>query len=192
MPTLLPGATGLAAGYDQPFEMLEACHARVQRSLNLLRRLVDHLRDHTADAMSADAALDVLRYFDLAAPAHHEDEERHVFPLLEASGKAELIALVHQLRSEHRQIEAQWALLRQVLDGVAQRQAVPWDELDRLASGFVALHAGHVAAEDQTAFPVARSAAQAKGPDALQAIGQEMAQRRGVTWPPEAAAPADA
>lgn len=33
-----------AVGFDQPYEMLEACHERVERSLNLLLRLGAHLR----------------------------------------------------------------------------------------------------------------------------------------------------
>ncbi|MCB1958559.1 MAG: hemerythrin domain-containing protein, partial [Rhodocyclaceae bacterium] len=73
MPT--PGA-----GFDQPFELLSACHDRVQRSLDLLRRLQDHLAIHGADGQAQDAARDVLRYFDIAAPLHHDDEERHIFP----------------------------------------------------------------------------------------------------------------
>lgn len=192
MSSLLPGAAGPAAGYDQPFDLLDACHERVQRSVALLRRLVDHLRDHGADAASAAAARDVLRYFDVAAPAHHEDEERHVFSLLEASGDAGLIALVRRLRDEHRQIEAQWGLLRTLLEDVAQEQSVAWPDLARLASGFEAVHAGHVVAEDQTAFPAARRAAEALGPAAMHAMGQEMARRRGVRWPPRTTSPSRA
>jgi hemerythrin-like domain-containing protein len=189
MSSLLPGAGGSGASYDEPFDLLDACHERVQRSLALLRRLVDHLRDHGAGAASADAARDVLRYFDVAAPAHHEDEERHVFSLLAVSGDAGLIALVHRLRDEHRQIEAQWELLRTLLEGVAHEQSVDWPELARLASCFEAVHAGHVVAEDQTVFPAARRAAEALGPAATHAMGQEMALRRGVRWPPRTASP---
>ena len=57
-----------AVGFDQPFEMLEACHERVERSLGLLLRLAEHLVSHGADEQARDAARDVLRYFDLAAP----------------------------------------------------------------------------------------------------------------------------
>ena len=34
----LPGMRSPGAGFDQPFEMLDACHDRVRRSLDLLRR----------------------------------------------------------------------------------------------------------------------------------------------------------
>ena len=68
--------SGPAVGFDEPFEMLEACHERVQRSLALLARLIAHVDAHGHDEKSRSAAHDVLRYFELAAPHHHEDEEQ--------------------------------------------------------------------------------------------------------------------
>ena len=38
----LPGFGAAAVGFDTPFEMLEACHERVQRSLDLLQRLTGY------------------------------------------------------------------------------------------------------------------------------------------------------
>ena len=84
----LPGFASPGVGFEQPFEMLEACHERVQRSLALLQRLVDHVDRNGHDADSRSAARDVLRYFDIAGPHHHEDEERHVFPPLQQHADA--------------------------------------------------------------------------------------------------------
>jgi hypothetical protein len=78
-------------GFEQPFAMLEACHERVQRTLALLARLRVHVREQGADENARQAARDVLRYFDMAAPLHHEDEELHVFPLLLAHGAPEVV-----------------------------------------------------------------------------------------------------
>ena len=44
-----------AAGFDEPFAMLHACHERVERSLALLERLTAHLAQHGADAQARDA-----------------------------------------------------------------------------------------------------------------------------------------
>ncbi len=90
----LPGMRSPGAGFDQPFEMLDACHDRVRRSLDLLRRLRDYLRGHGhgCDDSARQAARDVLRYFDIAAPLHHEDEEMHVFPPLLDNGTPEVRA----------------------------------------------------------------------------------------------------
>ena len=169
-----------AAGFDQPFEMLSACHERVQRSLQLLMRLLEHLR--TADdtprsrEMAADAARDVLRYFDIAAPAHHEDEERHVFPLLLASHDPRLTTAAAQLHADHLAMEAAWAVLRPLLQQVASAGAsADLPALQAAADRFGALYAGHIELENDVVFPAARSAMDAA---AVRAMGAEMAARR--------------
>src|SRR5262245_29342125 len=107
-----PGSREPAATFDQPFEMLSACHDRVRRSLSLLQRLVEHVQGHGADQRAREAARDVLRYFNVAAPAHHEDEERHVVPALRASGDPEAIAAAQKLLDEHEAIRKAWAELQ--------------------------------------------------------------------------------
>lgn len=84
----LPGHHAPGAGYEAPFEMLDACHERVGRMLRLLHKLRAHLQASGWDAQAAEAARDVLRYFNEAAPRHHEDEERHVFPAVLAAPDA--------------------------------------------------------------------------------------------------------
>ncbi len=111
----LPGSPAPAAGFDEPFDLLAGCHDRVRRSLQLLRRLVDHVRDKGVDADARSAATDVLRYFDVAAPQHHLDEERHVLPVLEASGDGALMAAARRLRNDHDAMAAQWKTLRMSL-----------------------------------------------------------------------------
>ncbi|MEJ8815283.1 hypothetical protein WKW77_29760 [Variovorax ureilyticus] len=64
-----------AAGSEQPFSMMEACHERLQRTLGLLERLCAHVARQGADEQARRAARDVMRYFDKAAPQHHLDEE---------------------------------------------------------------------------------------------------------------------
>lgn len=95
-------------GFDQPFEMLEACHERVLRMLALLDRLRVHLRTKGCDDSARQAARDILRYFDQAAPLHHEDEELHVFPPLLEQGDAQTVALVQRLQREHGLMSADW------------------------------------------------------------------------------------
>ncbi|MEQ1661023.1 MAG: hemerythrin domain-containing protein, partial [Hylemonella sp.] len=92
--------------------MLAACHERVQRSLDLLGRLVDYIGKQGHDAQTRSAAADVLRYFDLAAPLHHQDEELHVFPLLLAQGDAALRTAVQQLQADHLRMGELWAAVR--------------------------------------------------------------------------------
>ena len=52
---------GPSASFEQPFEMLEACHERVHRMLGLLARLREHMCTHGADEQARQAARDVMR-----------------------------------------------------------------------------------------------------------------------------------
>ena len=167
------------AGFEQPFEMLEACHERVQRMLALLARLREHMRTHGADAQAQQAARDVLRYFDQAAPQHHRDEELHVFPPLLAQGEPHTVAVVTRLQQDHVQMESRWCAARQVLAGVADaRTAALSSADDAVLNAFAGLYAGHIQAEEEIAYP----AVQALLDEAQRtAMGQEMMRRRGVS-----------
>ena len=90
----LPGHSAPGVGFEAPFEMLDACHERVERMLRLLGKIREHVQTHGADTQARDAARDVMRYFDQAGPHHHEDEERHVFPPLRAQRDPAVLAVV--------------------------------------------------------------------------------------------------
>jgi hemerythrin-like domain-containing protein len=167
-----------AATFEQPFEMLTACHERVDRMLRLLGRLREHLAKHGADPDARQAAQDVMRYFDQAAPQHHHDEELHVFPPLVAQGDPQTMALVCRLQQDHLQMEQRWAQARQVLAAIAA------GELDSLSPDqgaaldvFAGIYAGHIEAEEQLAYPAAEKLLDER---AIATMGQEMMKRRGV------------
>lgn len=177
MGTALPGFDAPAVGFEQPYAMLAACHERVQRSLDLLGRLVDYIGDQGHDAQTRSAAADVLRYFDLAAPLHHQDEERHVFPLLLAQGDVSLCATVQRLQADHRQMETLWARVREALlrwCEPACEEKVAADTVETITR-FRGLYAGHIEAEEGLVFPAARAAMSAA---TLGAMGAEMQARR--------------
>ena len=176
----VPGVRAPAAGFDDPFGVLDACHERVRRSLALLERLAEHLGASGVDGAARDAARDVLRYFDLAAPAHHEDEERHVVPALRASGDAVAIASAERLLQDHVRIRAAWARLAPMLVRVANGSDPGRAAFGATAAEFVALHGPHLALEDGLAFPRASALIGVQGEPALRAMGAEMAGRRGV------------
>lgn len=165
-----------AAGFEQPFELMQACHERVERMLRLLQRLRGHLQTVGWDESARQAARDVMRYFDVAAPAHHEDEELHVFPPLLAAGTC--VDVVTRLQQEHREMTALWALVRAVLVRVDEG---PWNgfgpEDEGLFEQFARLYDWHVAAENELVYPAAARCLDAA---AQAAMGEEMARRRGV------------
>lgn len=172
-----------AVGFEQPFEMLEACHERVQRSLGLLGRLIEHVAARGHDDQSRSAAHDVLRYFDLAAPHHHDDEERHVFPRVLACADAAQIDAVQRLRDDHRRMGELWSRLRPVLQDWSGAACGPVSEAFRSdAQAFSALYAAHIPVEEGLVFPAARALCTTAD---LQAMGDDMRARRGapVTMP---------
>jgi len=175
----LPGVRTPDAGFDAPFEMLGACHERVSRSLGLLRRLVDHLGLQGCDEQARTAARDVWRYFEIAAPAHHADEELHVLPRLLHCGDPLLVEAAEQIHADHRQLEALWERLGPRLQALSE-DPVAWDRsmlgpLAELADAFIAIHDRHVPQEDQLVFPAAAARVDAFE---LREMGLEMAARR--------------
>lgn len=177
MTSPFPGFDSPAAGFEQPFEMLAACHERVRRSLALLGRLVEHVGAHGHDARSRSAASDVLRYFDLAAPLHHQDEELHVFAALADSGDAGLAAAVAALRADHARMEALWASLRTTLVAWSRPEAAGGIDgaVRQQASEFERLYAAHLRIEESLVFPAALARMDAVR---LAGMSADMEQRR--------------
>ena len=167
-----------AAGFEQPFEMLEACHERVQRMLALLARLREHLRGHGADTQAQQAARDVMRYFDQAAPQHHRDEELHVFPPLLARGEPDTVRVVTRLQQDHLRMESHWQAARELLARIAQGTVERLsDHEEATLEAFAGLYDDHLRAEEEIAYPAAQSLIDE---DARAAMGEEMMRRRGV------------
>lgn len=168
-----------AAGFDQPFEMLHACHDRVERTLALLGRLGEHLNMHGADSQAQEAASDVLRYFDIAAPLHHDDEELHVLPVLRALGKD---AIANALSADHVQMSADWLVIRVDLLKIRQLDVISHTDQQSAIQrwhAFADLYAKHIQLEELTAYP---EALRQLSPTQLNAMGQDMSTRRGVSF----------
>jgi hemerythrin-like domain-containing protein len=146
--------------------------------LGLLQKLRSHVRARQADEQARQAARDVMRYFDMAAPQHHRDEELHVFPALLGLQDAGLVALVARLQQDHVDMEARWKAARSLLEEVANGERTAFNEADdAIFDSFTGLYDGHLQAEESVAFPRALSAIE---PERLAAMSRDMAARRGV------------
>ncbi len=175
--------------------LLDACHEKMTRQLETLERLLAHQRacSHSlaTDASAAgegqarSAAAAVLRYFDEAAPRHHDDEERDLFPaVLESMAGSDAVCLrgiVDRLSAEHRQLAASWRRLRPTLAVIA---AIPegggsggtGPALDAaMVAEFVRDTRSHLRTEDDELMPMAR---RLLSDDQVKAIGRAMAARR--------------
>ena len=161
--------------------MLATCHDRVKRMLCLLVKLQQHLLDKGCDEPARQAARDAMRYFDLAAPLHHQDEELHVFPALLAGPDAALRALVQRLMQDHRQMEHAWAEARCTLMAIAESPELAWMPLTpaqtETLDQFAAMYQQHLNDEDNTAYRAAQARLSSA---ALAAMSEDMMQRRGV------------
>ena len=172
MATAPPAANRLQA----PFEELEACHEQVRRMLRLLHWLRIHLASMGCDAQARQAARDLMRYFDTVAPAHHEDEERHVFPRLLAA--ALCVDTVVRLQREHLAMADLWSTVRAVLQRVdADRWRGFAQDDEGVLESFARLYDWHIAAESELVYPAAARCLDAAD---LVAMGDEMARRRGL------------
>lgn len=173
-----PGAGRLAPDFETSLAMLAECHRRVEHQCATLQRLAPHLDAHGSDRAAAEAAQAVLRYFDLAAPNHHADEEQDLFPaLLESMAGSDAVCLreiIAFLQADHLALERQWLVLRAVLQQVADGQPA---RLDPLAVAQFARHYdAHIAREEGELLPMAERLLSAQ---ALEDIGRSMRRRRG-------------
>ncbi|HEY9459826.1 MAG TPA: hemerythrin domain-containing protein [Paralcaligenes sp.] len=179
MNTPFPGFSTPSAGTEAPLEMLSACHIRIEHQCATLKRLAAHLTEHGADDQARQAAANILRYFDTAAPQHHADEEENVFPALIESMAGSDAVCIHQmiegLTADHRALEAGWRGLRRALERITEGQTaeLPASELAK----FVELYERHLKIEDDDLLPMA---ARLLADDELDHIGQAMRKRRGI------------
>jgi len=165
-----------APSFDEPLEMLAACHERIEAQLCILERLGAHLETKGCDAEARSAAQAVLRYFDTGGALHHQDEDGDLFPLLRAraaaQGRVEIAAAVEELEREHETMDAQWCRLRQRLLAIAEGEA----RLDpEEVASFAWLYRRHLDRESVALIPFAREALDA---DERAALGTRMAARR--------------
>ena len=169
--------------FADPIGMLGDCHRRVERFLDVLVRVAEQARGEVLSDEQRGALDAALRYFREAAPKHTADEEESLFPRLRRCENADvraLLARIESLEEEH------------VCAGICH---VEVDTLGRLwlgdktltsehASRFLTLvvqlrnfYRHHIAIEDNEVFPVAAAGLSTSD---RQAIGMEMASRRGI------------
>jgi hemerythrin-like domain-containing protein len=144
------------------FEALDRTHAEVVQSLRELERLIVRLEAGHVDAEARATAAALCAFFDGTSRAHHEDEERVVFPPLLAGGDATLVQHVQRLQQDHGWLEEDWRELRPHLRAVAE--GLNWldtELLREMAAVFGALYIEHIALEESLVYPASRQCLQA-------------------------------
>lgn len=167
-----------APSFDEPIEMLRACHERIAAQCATLEKLAAHLPSHGADEQAQQAAANIMRYFDVAGPHHHADEEQDLFPMLIEIGRAQrsiATEWIATLLDEHRTLEVEWAQLREVLTDIADGKARPLER--SRVDGFVRAYRSHIAREESDIFPFAEASL---SPQQLAQLSASMVARRTV------------
>ncbi len=159
------------ASFEQPIDMLYACHEKVRRFCSQIERLDSYLAEHGRNETALSAVAAISRYFQTAAPLHHADEEEDFFPLLRRHAP-ETAAEIDALAAEHPALNAAWdAVYAEFV--CLQNDAAYRPDAVRLAA-FAQAYARHAEREERL-FALGREILPA---DELAAIGRRMAARR--------------
>lgn len=176
----IPGHRSPGVGCEAPFEMLEACHERVQRMLALLSRARVYGKVHGCDESFINAINDVVRYFESAAPQHHLDEERHVFPIILKLNNYDLSETVIRLKKEHRRMKILWTSLRVIFSLVTKfkpQKPVFSTEENFLIDEFISIYEIHILVEERKIYP---ESIKRITDGELSDMSLDMMQRRGI------------
>jgi hemerythrin-like domain-containing protein len=166
-------------GFDEPLEMIEACHDRIELQLCTLEGLVPYIEAHGPDEAARKAARAVMRYFDTAGEAHNRDEDEDLFPLIRAAaardGRHEIGATLYELEREHENMDRLYSEVRARLDAIAGGQAgQPALDAD-LVTRFAWIYRRHMQLESDLLLPYARRVIESSQRAML---GARMAERR--------------
>ncbi|MFZ2649035.1 MAG: hemerythrin domain-containing protein [Burkholderiaceae bacterium] len=173
-PAPIDPASALASGGG--FDVLDACHRQTLLMLDKLSALAPRLASQGADAQTRAMAAEIVHFFSTTARAHHEDEERHVFPAMATCGDPQVVQAVLRLQQDHNWLEEDWMEISPQVDAVAC--GLSWYDLDLLREGveiFAALSRDHIALEESVIYPQARVRL---GAGEQREMGREMAARR--------------
>lgn len=173
-------------GFDEPLGLLSDCHRRIENFLGMMIRVLERTQvGQRALAPDERAAMEAaLRYFDVAAPRHTQDEERSLFPRLRQSSDPAAhaaLAQVESLEADHRQTDDMHAQVKHLCRRWLDDQplvAEDFHQIQHLLHQLREIYTRHISVEDNELFP---TAARVLNPRQLAEIGQEMAQRRNLS-----------
>jgi hemerythrin-like domain-containing protein len=163
--------------------MLGDCHQRIVRFLHVLVGLATQQKGGPLSDEQHTLLSTSLRYFREAAPKHTADEEESLFPrlrLLDSPDIDAVLARIDSLEQDHEcadRIHAEVERWGQVWLSNGQLSPADAAYFEQLVGALEMLYRHHIGKEDTEVFPFAARVLPSVD---LQAIGNEMAARRGV------------
>lgn len=171
------------SGFRDPIGLLTDCHRRVERFLSVLAQVGAQAQGGSLTSEQRTALETALRYFRDAAPKHTADEEESLFPRLRAQGRSDLQAVIERveaLEREHADAD-RWHTevdrLGQAWLAAGTLLQADGARFSRLVTDLMELYRTHIAIEEREVFP---AAAAVLGKVEFEAVGDEMAARRGL------------
>lgn len=157
--------------WDEPIEMLYACHGNVKRFCKQLRLLPDYLTKYGCNQAVKNDVIQIITYFNRAAPLHHEDEELDFFPALVAI-YPQAQHTIDELEKQHPYLHTCWAALAEKLNELIEQDKTEIDAM--LIERFVSAYDRHITLEE----PLFEQGKNIISQTVLGEIGKKMAMRR--------------
>jgi hemerythrin-like domain-containing protein len=170
------------SNFSDPIGLLSDCHRRIERFLSVLAKVSAQTQGPLTSEQRR-ALETALRYFREAAPRHTADEEQSLFPRLRSLGTPEFeatLAKVEALEEQHTRAEQSHAEVDRLGSIWLEAGSLPAGDAARfsdLVAALTDLYRAHIRVEEFEVFP---AAAAALGKSEREAIGSEMAARRGL------------
>lgn len=159
--------------WAEPIEMLYACHSKVKRFCKQLQILPAYLAEHGVNQAVKNDVQQILTYFNVSAPLHHEDEEKDFFPaLVSVHPKAQ--ENIDALENQHISLHQSWDELAVQLVELLEDKRTAIDE--ELIKRFVSGYDLHIPLEE----PLFELGKEYLSQEQLTEIGQVMAKRRQI------------
>ena len=159
---------------EGPIEHLLACHRRIENRLDILERAGQHLEDQPNESLLAIS--NSLRFMDTSGVLHTVDEEESLFPRLRSSLTPEEVAYLDGLESQHRDVDAVYASLKETVFHLQQERTPELIDMYRkCVAKLTAAYRTHIASEDSILVEMGR---RILSPAELAAIHNEMRARR--------------
>jgi hemerythrin-like domain-containing protein len=176
----------MAPTFDDPLGMLRACHRRIERALAVTEQIALREQEQALDEPTRGALRQTLHYFATGIPRHAADEEESLFPRVgaalpvgdrSAARSMEVLAREHAAADEaHQALEA---LGEKLLETGRFERAEERARFQELITTLQQLYQEHIRREDEELLPLAAGLIDAPQ---REAIGREMAARRGIDW----------
>jgi hemerythrin-like domain-containing protein len=168
--------------FREPLQLLSDCHRRIERFLQQLIHVAEQTQGDGLNEAYRDELDTALRYFENAEPLHTADEEVSLFPRLRAKKNEEADRIIATLEADHDVVGELHRRVGEIGRKWLEQGYLEKQELRELLEKLYFLRTTyhqHIGIEDRVLFPVAATLLSA---EELEAIGREIADRRGVSF----------